>query len=131
MLVVMGPVIFDVEDTQFLVVYFLSFFSHSYLIFVQVDWDYTWESLNGPPRIVDKGIFLSTGEQKKKVLGLFSHGESGKVILIQGKDQKEVSGLVFVSFLPCFVVKDFKLPAKICYTKKNSSATRSKYIQSS
>jgi hypothetical protein len=64
---------------------------------VQVDWDYTWESIKVPPRIVDTGIFLSTGEQKKKVLGLFGHGESGKVILIQGKDQKEVSGLLCMS----------------------------------
>jgi len=63
-----------------------------------VEWDYTWESLNAPPRIVEKGIFLSTGEQKKKVLGLFGHGESGKVILIQSKDKKEVSSFFF--FLP-------------------------------
>jgi hypothetical protein len=70
-------------------------FSLSHLIFVQLDWDYTWESLTAPPRIVDRGIFLSTGEHKKKVLGLFGHGESGKVILIQGKDQKEVSGHFF------------------------------------
>jgi vacuolar protein sorting-associated protein 13A/C len=55
----------------------------------QVEWDYTWESLNAPPRIVEKGIFLSTGEQKKKVLGFFGHGESGKVILIQSKDIRE------------------------------------------
>jgi hypothetical protein len=75
-------------------------------MFLQVDWDYTWESLSAPPRIVDRGIFLSTGEHKKKVLGLFGHGESGKVILIQGKDQKEVSGLVFVSchFLPHYEI---------------------------
>ncbi|XP_069674534.1 intermembrane lipid transfer protein Vps13 isoform X2 [Periplaneta americana] len=55
----------------------------------QVDWDYTWDSLSAPPRIVEKGIFISTGEHKKKVLGLFGHGESGKVILIQGQEQKE------------------------------------------
>jgi hypothetical protein len=59
-----------------------------------VDWDYTWESLSAPPRIVEKGVFLSTGEHKKKVLGLFGHGESGKVILIQEQSQKEVSGFV-------------------------------------
>lgn len=56
-----------------------------------MDWDYTWESLNAPPRLVEKGIFLSTGEKKKKVMGLFGHGESGKVILIQAKDVREVS----------------------------------------
>lgn len=108
----MGTVICDDKNTKcpassaFSVVHFLSFISRSYLMFLQVDWDYTWESLSAPPRIVDRGIFLSTGEHKKKVLGLFGHGESGKVILIQGKDQKEVSGLVFVSchFLPHYEI---------------------------
>ncbi|XP_021940255.1 vacuolar protein sorting-associated protein 13 isoform X3 [Zootermopsis nevadensis] len=55
----------------------------------QVDWDYTWGSLSALPRIVEKGVFLSTGEHKKKVLGFFGHGESGKVILIQDQDIKE------------------------------------------
>ena len=44
---------------------------------------------------MEKGIFLSTGEQKKKVLGFFGHGESGKVILIQSKDIREVSSVFF------------------------------------
>lgn len=61
-----------------------------------MEWDYTWDSLNAPPRIVEKGIFLSTGEQKKKMLGLFGHGESGKLILIQSKDVKEVSSFFFL-----------------------------------
>jgi hypothetical protein len=73
-----------------------------------VDWDYTWASLNAPPRIVEKGIFLSTGEQKKKVLGFFGHGESGKVILIQAKDMREVSSGLFLLFVPFIILpQDF------------------------
>jgi hypothetical protein len=76
-----------------------------------VDWDYTWGSLNAPPRIVEKGIFLSTGEQKKKVLGIFGHGESGKVILIQAGDMRKVtSGLFLLSCpTPSFITNYFKL----------------------
>jgi hypothetical protein len=69
-----------------------------------VDWDYTWGSLCAPPQIVEKGIFLSTGEHKKKVLGLFRHGESGKVILIQDQEQKEVS-VLFLSYLTLLQLK--------------------------
>ena len=75
-----------------------------------MEWDYTWGSLSAPPKIVEKGIFLSTGEQKKKMLGLFGHGESGKVILIQSKDIREVSSGFFVSCpIPYFIVMVFKL----------------------
>jgi hypothetical protein len=74
-----------------------------------VDWDYTWSSLSAPPRIVEKGIFLSTREHKKKKLGFFGHGESGKVILIQGPDQKEVSALIFVLSHSSLILKDLKL----------------------
>jgi hypothetical protein len=67
-----------------------------------VEWDHTWKSLTAPPRVVEKGIFLSTGEQKKKVFGLFGYGESGKLILIQAEDLKEVSSVFFFSCLTPF-----------------------------
>ncbi|KAJ9578224.1 hypothetical protein L9F63_005554, partial [Diploptera punctata] len=52
----------------------------------------SWGYVDGDhkvPKLIEKGIFISTGEQRKKVLGLFGHGESGKVILISGHDKKE------------------------------------------
>jgi hypothetical protein len=76
---------------------------------------------------VDKGVFLSAGEHKKKMLGLFSHGESGKVILIQGQDQKEVSALVSVLSHSSFIMKDFKLLTGICCMHKTSSALTREY----
>ena len=74
-----------------------------------MEWDCTWGSLSGPPKIVEKGIFLSTGEQKKKMLGLFGHGESGKVIQIQSKDTREVSSVFFVLPHSLFHRNGFKL----------------------
>ncbi|XP_063230011.1 intermembrane lipid transfer protein Vps13 isoform X2 [Bacillus rossius redtenbacheri] len=49
----------------------------------QVEWGVTWDSMETPPRIVDRGVFIPTGEPKKKVLGLFGSSDTGKVVLIK------------------------------------------------
>ncbi|GLH16637.1 Vacuolar protein sorting-associated protein 13A [Gryllus bimaculatus] len=57
----------------------------------QVDWEYTWESLAAPPAVVEKGIFITTKEPRKKVLGIFgSADKGGKIILVNDVDQREV-----------------------------------------
>nr|CAD7395131.1 unnamed protein product [Timema poppensis] len=62
----------------------------------QVDWDYTWDSMTSPPRIMERGIFLSTGENKKKVLGLFGSSEQGKLILVKDPEVKVIWLLLVV-----------------------------------
>lgn len=54
----------------------------------QVEWSYTWQELQIPPKIVPKGICITTSEKKKKI-GLFGSTDGGKIILISDPEVKE------------------------------------------
>lgn len=41
-------------------------------------------------KVVDKGIQVTTEQPKKKVLGLFGSGETGKIIIMPDPTQREV-----------------------------------------
>ncbi|XP_067012189.2 intermembrane lipid transfer protein Vps13 [Anabrus simplex] len=56
----------------------------------QVEWDYTWDMLSVPPIVVEKGVFISVGEPKKKVFGMFGSDKGGKLILIKEDQQKHL-----------------------------------------
>lgn len=53
----------------------------------QIEWSYTWQELQHPPRVVTKGISIPTGEIRKKKL--FGSSESTKTILIGDPILKE------------------------------------------
>lgn len=59
------------------------------MIFVQVEFSYTWGELTEIPTIVAKGLQIKTGEAKKKLL--FRSSDNSKVIFIEGESQKQVS----------------------------------------
>ncbi|XP_058806498.1 intermembrane lipid transfer protein Vps13 isoform X2 [Phymastichus coffea] len=50
----------------------------------KVDWSYTWQEIDPPPVMVDKGIQISLkdGQRRKKLGGLFGNSDSVKVLLI-------------------------------------------------
>lgn len=55
----------------------------------QMEWSYTWKEIH-ECKVVDKGIQVTTEQPKKKVLGLFGSGETGKIIIIPDPSQREV-----------------------------------------
>lgn len=68
------------------------------------------------PKEANDGIHVSTGEHKKKAFGLFGGSESGKLILIPDKVQRQViveiillNGVsaVLDSFFPKFFLTPF------------------------
>lgn len=52
------------------------------------------------PKETNDGIHISTGEHKKKAFGLFGGSESGKLILIPDKAQRQVGYLILLLPLP-------------------------------
>lgn len=54
----------------------------------QTEWGYTWDIV-ADPRFLEKGVFISTGESRKKVLGLFGSGESGKLLLVKEPERRQ------------------------------------------
>lgn len=55
-----------------------------------MEWSYTWKEIHIPAKVVDRGVQVTTGEPKKKVLGLFGSGENGKIIIIPNPAQREI-----------------------------------------
>lgn len=54
-----------------------------------MEWSYTWKEIH-ECKVVEKGIQITTKQPKKKVLGLFGSGETGKMIIIADPNQREV-----------------------------------------
>lgn len=61
----------------------LSFFQN------QVEWSYTWQEIQNPPKIVPKGISIVAAEGRRKKLGLFGSSDNGKVILVPDSGIRE------------------------------------------
>ncbi|KAJ8953002.1 hypothetical protein NQ318_015363 [Aromia moschata] len=52
----------------------------------QVEWSYTWDEITQPPKVVTKGVMITTGEKKKK---LFGSTDLTKTVLIDNPAVKE------------------------------------------
>ncbi|KAJ8665252.1 hypothetical protein QAD02_006914 [Eretmocerus hayati] len=59
----------------------------------KVDWSYTWQEIESPPVLTDKGvqICLKDGQRRKKLGGLFSTAETVKILLIPDLQTKQVN----------------------------------------
>lgn len=53
---------------------------------LQIEWSYTWNELPEPPKVVPKGVLITTSEKKKK---LFSSSDTTKTLLIGDPAIKE------------------------------------------
>ena len=58
-------------------------------LFGQVDWGHTWEELTEPLQANARGLYVPL-RTPKKVLGLFTSSESGKLVLIDSQEKCEV-----------------------------------------
>ncbi len=56
----------------------------------QVEWSHTWEELTEPPQANPNGLYIPL-RNNKKVLGLFTSSESGKLVVIQSQEKCEVN----------------------------------------
>lgn len=55
----------------------------------QTDWTYTWQEIRMPSQVVDRGVLITVGEQKKKMLGFFSSEDNGKIVIIPDASDRE------------------------------------------
>lgn len=56
---------------------------------IQVEWGHTWEELTEPPQPNPNGLYIPL-RSNKKVLGLFTSSESGKLVAIPSQEKCEV-----------------------------------------
>lgn len=66
----------------------------------KVDWSYTWQEIDPPPTMIDKGIqiCIRDNSRKKKLGGLFGSSDMVKVLLLPDLQTKQVHFFVQVNF---------------------------------
>lgn len=59
----------------------------------KIEWSYTWQEIDPPPLMVDKGvqICIKDGRKKKPLGGLFGSSDTIKVVLLPDLQTKQVS----------------------------------------
>ncbi|XP_031777535.1 vacuolar protein sorting-associated protein 13 isoform X3 [Nasonia vitripennis] len=56
----------------------------------KVDWSYTWQEIDPPPIMVDKGIQINIKTARKKLGGFFGNSDATKVLLIPDLQTKQL-----------------------------------------
>lgn len=54
-----------------------------------MEWSHTWDELTEPPQYNPRGLYLPL-RNPKKVLGLFTSTQSGKLVIIDSQEKCEV-----------------------------------------
>lgn len=63
---------------------------------LKIEWSYTWQEIDPPPLMVDKGvqICIKDGRKKKTLGGLFGSSDTIKVVYLPDLQTKQVNLVV-------------------------------------
>ena len=66
---------------------------------LKVDWSYTWQEIDPPPIMIDRGIQICIKDNRRKKLGgLFGSSDLTKILLLPDLQTKQVR-LIFTNII--------------------------------